>query len=158
MDPPSNSHFKFDHIISLETDLRSASTNHWTPDCYTYIKLAKKNSIRQVEASIPPFVKKYYNLELGSSTTFDDFKKRGDDINFRFMPLTHIHLDSHQLSELEPNGNRNYVYLLAVIGAFILLMVCINFINLSTARAAIRVKEVGIRKTIGAARNKLIGQ
>ncbi len=159
MDPPLNSHFKFDHIISLDTDLRAASsTNHWTPDVYTYVKLAPKTSISQVNASIPAFVKKYYNQELGSTTTFEDFKKRGDDINFRFMPLTDIHLDSNQLSELEPNGNRNYVYLLAVIGAFILLMVCINFINLSTARAAIRIKEVGIRKTIGAARSKLIGQ
>ncbi len=158
MDPPSNSHFKFDFIISSETDLRAASTNHWTPDCYTYLKLSPNTSIGQIETSIPAFVKKYYNLELGSSTTYDDFKKRGDDINLRFMSVTDIHLDSHQLSELEPNGNRNYVYLLAVIGAFILLMVCINFVNLSTARAAIRIKEVGIRKTIGAARNKLIGQ
>ena len=156
--PPSNSHFKFNGIVSSETDLRTQSPNHWTPDCYTYIKLSSENSIHQVESSIPAFVNKYYDLELGSITSFEDFQKRGDNVNLHLMPLLKIHLDSHQLSELEPNGNRSYLYLLAVIGAFILILVCINFINLSTARAVNRAKEVGIRKTVGAIQKKLIGQ
>ena len=73
-------------------------------------------------------------------------------------PLTDIHLHSNLDSEIEANGKIEYVYIYGVIGVFILLIACINFMNLSTARSARRAKEVGLRKVMGAVRNSLIRQ
>jgi putative ABC transport system permease protein len=74
------------------------------------------------------------------------------------MPLTDIHLHSARFPELAPNGNAQYVYIFSVVAAFILLIACINFMNLSTARSASRAKEVGIRKVLGTEKKYLVGQ
>ena len=72
--------------------------------------------------------------------------------------LTDIHLRSHTDSEVEPTGDISYIYLFSAIGLFILLIACINYMNLATARSAGRAKEVGMRKVVGALRAQLIGQ
>ena len=74
------------------------------------------------------------------------------------MPLTAIHLESNRTGELDHNGNKEYVYLFFFISLFILVIACINFINLSTAKSAGRAKEVGIRKVLGSARGWLVVQ
>ena len=89
---------------------------------------------------------------------FDDWEKQGERVYFFLTRITHIHLDSHAITEFEQNGDRSYIYMLLCIACFILILACLNFINLTTARASNRAKEVGIRKAIGAVQKKLIAQ
>jgi putative ABC transport system permease protein len=84
--------------------------------------------------------------------------KASQTTSLYIQKVTDIHLHSHLDDELEPNGNINHVYMMAVIGLFIVLIACFNFVNLSTARATKRAKEVGLRKVVGAFRRQLIGQ
>ncbi len=85
-------------------------------------------------------------------------EKNGGHYRYSSIPLTKIHLYSTLSSEIEPTGNILYVYISAIIGLFILLIACINFMNLSTAQSAGRAKEVGVRKVIGSGRRNLIKQ
>ena len=91
-------------------------------------------------------------------TTANDMKKGGNHFLYPVMPLTDIHLHSNKSYEFEANGNVAYVYIFSVIAIFILLIACVNFMNLSTARSANRAKEVGIRKVAGSLRSNLITQ
>ncbi|RYF66088.1 MAG: FtsX-like permease family protein, partial [Cytophagaceae bacterium] len=93
---------------------------------------------------------------LGSS--LDQFRKAGNGLRFWLLPLTDIHLRSKQTIELAPNGDIQYVYIFSAVALFILLIACINFMNLATARSAKRAKEVGVRKVLGSERSQLIGQ
>ena len=93
---------------------------------------------------------------LGMS--FEEFKKQGSHVGLFIQPLRDIHLNSNLREELRPNGNIQYIYVFGAVAAFIILIACINFMNLSTARSANRAKEVGVRKTIGAYRERLIFQ
>ena len=88
----------------------------------------------------------------------DDFYKSGNKLELHLMPLTAIHLRSDRFPELGTNGNIQYVYIFGAAALFILLIACINFMNLSTARSSSRAKEVGIRKVLGTERKNLIGQ
>ena len=90
--------------------------------------------------------------------SIDDFKKAGNRLDYSLMPLTDIHLKSERFPELGVNGNIQYVYIFGAVAIFILLIACINFMNLSTARSANRAKEVGIRKVLGTENRFLIGQ
>ena len=90
--------------------------------------------------------------------TMDEFRKSGGSGGFYLQPLTDIHLHSDLMGELEPNGDIKYVYIFSAIAAFILLIACINFMNLATARSAGRAKEVGIKKVLGSERTDLIKQ
>ena len=91
-------------------------------------------------------------------TTPEEFAKTGQYARYYLQNLTDIHLHSDLTAELEPNGSIRYVWILSAIAAFILLIACINFMNLATARSAGRAKEVGVRKALGSGRSALIGQ
>jgi putative ABC transport system permease protein len=91
-------------------------------------------------------------------SSFSDLEKKGDYFKYASIPLTKIHLYSQLSSEVEPSGNIEYVYISAIIGLLILLIACINFMNLSTAQSAGRAKEVGVRKVIGSGRANLVRQ
>jgi putative ABC transport system permease protein len=97
-------------------------------------------------------------LKAQLNTSEEDFKKAGNYIKYTLMPLTDIHLYSDVADELGTNSSIQYVYIFSSIAIFILLIACINFMNLSTARSANRAKEVGVRKVLGSPRNKLIAQ
>lgn len=88
----------------------------------------------------------------------EDFEKSGNKIEFSLMPLTDIHLKSSRTGELGANGNVQYIYIFSAVALFILLIACINFMNLSTARSSGRAKEVGIRKVLGTNKKSLIAQ
>lgn len=117
----------------------------WNPN-WTYILLAEGASPEELEREFPHFVEKYY----------PDFMKK--QITHYLQPLTSIHLTSQLDYEIKPNGSKAGLYIFAAIGLFILLIACINFTNLATARSANRAREVGVRKTVGAHRSQLIGQ
>src|SRR6202012_1420739 len=87
-----------------------------------------------------------------------DMKKQGNYFSYHLMPLLDIHLHSNKSYEFEANGNINYVTIFSFIAVLILLIACVNFMNLSTARSANRAKEVGIRKVAGSTKGYLIAQ
>ena len=87
-----------------------------------------------------------------------NLQKTGNKLEYQLMPITDIHLRSDRFPELGVNSSIQYVYIFSAVAIFILLIACVNFMNLSTARSANRAKEVGIRKVLGTEKKSLIGQ
>jgi putative ABC transport system permease protein len=161
-DIPHNSHLDFDMLVSMST-FQDAYSSIWINMRYwTYAKLHKDVQVDQLDGKFRSMVMKYvipqvmqYMNYPGKSITEENV-----DENFQFFlqPLTDIHLKSKLSGELGSNGNIQYIYAFSIISIFIILIACINFMNLSTARSAKRAKEVGIRKTLGSDRHALIWQ
>ncbi|HMJ68787.1 MAG TPA: ABC transporter permease [Cyclobacteriaceae bacterium] len=153
-DVPVNSHFHFDFLVTYlrEKYLDPDDSFYSWADFghYNYIRLAPGADAKQLEAKIMPWTKKY----LGWSD--EDYAGLASaNYGFRLTPITDIHLRSHVNWELEPNGNISYVYILATAGLLTLLIACVNFMNLTTARSTERAKEIGVRKSLGALRRQL---
>ncbi len=142
-DVAPQSHFHYDFLLSYRRLSGDANTRWGSYNYYTYVKV-------RPGTDIPSFEKKIQELHDRNST--EHFSA------FYTQPLTDIHLTSHLKWELEPNGDKLYVYIFMIIGIFILLIAAINYINLSTAKSALRAKETGIRKVSGAARISLVFQ
>ncbi|MCW3986971.1 MAG: ABC transporter permease, partial [Candidatus Bathyarchaeota archaeon] len=147
---PENTHMKYDLIASLET-LKdwSEMTNWYSTMFYTYLKLRPNVNVEELSRKVSRIADKYVGERLSN---------RGTTYHYFLQPISSIHLHSHLRYEIEPPGNPVYVYIFSFVGLFILLIACLNFMNLSTARAANRAKEVGLRKVVGAQRLQLIGQ
>jgi putative ABC transport system permease protein len=158
--PRHNSHIQYDFLMSLETSGYIDNPVWLNSEVYTYFKLFPGTEITTVQHTLDSFVEKYCARELQEylNVSLDQFTKQGGHLGFVAVPMLDIHLRSQLTDELEPNGNIRYVYLFGIIAAFIVLLACINFMNLSTARSANRAKEIGVRKTIGAAKAKLVVQ
>ena len=155
---PANSHIHPGVLVSFNTLKDSAvygeeglRTNWGNNSFFTYIKLPKKYNIEGMKARFPAFLDKHMAGQYGpnqpSKFTKLDLQKLAD-----------IHLYSHTDYEAEPNGDIKRVYIFSAIALFILLIACINYMNLSTARSALRAKEIGIRKVAGARKRELIAQ
>lgn len=158
--PPGNTHLKFDFLMSLETSGYIDSPSWLNFQVFTYFKLFPGTDVGTVHRLMDEFVSKYCAKELEQvlNTTIEEFTRQGGRLGFGTQSLTDIHLTSNFQDELEPNGNIQYVHLLGAIALFILVLACINFMNLSTARSANRAREIGVRKVIGAFRGRLISQ
>ncbi|GAB3967878.1 ABC transporter permease [Spirosoma terrae] len=155
---PSNTHFHSDMFASLSS---VKTGKKWLASgAYTYIRLREGYSIGQVEAAVPALVRKYIAPEIKDffGTTFSEFQQKGNTFTFHFQPITDIHLHSDLDDELEANSDIKYLYIFSAIALFILLLACINFMNLSTAGSVGRSKEVGIRKVLGSIRQQLVSQ
>lgn len=159
-DAPHNSHFHFDFLWSLESWDGIRQTYWLNSAVYTYVKLKDGASVTAVDDKFNYFIKKYCAPELEKflNLSLEHFLKQGGKLGFSTTPLLDIHLKSNTEDELEPNGSVQYLYLFGAIAFFIILLACINFMNLSTARSANRAKEVGVRKTIGALRQRMLAQ
>ncbi|WP_333821480.1 ABC transporter permease [Ohtaekwangia sp.] len=160
-DAPSNSHIQFDMILSGETwDYMKTNTQWTSNNIYTYFRLREGGDLGKVKSQIDGMVEKHMGAELEKylGFTFHEFKKQGNKVGLIFQPMLGIHLTSNLSDEITPNGNMQYIYIFMAIAVFIILIACINFMNLSTARSANRAKEVGVRKSIGAMTTRLIGQ
>jgi len=150
---PANTHLRPDMITSLLT--RNAiypnSLDEWEmhENNYTYIRLHENASPDDLESQLPAFVERNKTGRFRESTKV---------LRPSLQPLVDIHLHSHRDSELEPNGDIRYVVIFLVIAFLIPLIACINFVNLATARSAMRAREVGVRKVMGANRTQLLGQ
>jgi len=120
---------------------------------FNYIRLKPNTDAKALEAKLMPWARKYINVT-------DEFYNRAmaSGFGFRLQPLTDIHLKSRLRWELEANGNIEYVYIMAAAAILTLLIACINFMNLMTAKSAERTKEIGVRKTLGALRKQLTAQ
>jgi len=152
---PAQSHLKFDILLSFETwkniqaNRGRVLDNLWTSGTYyTYALLSTPDAMDRVQTQLPAYLERY----LG------DQSKDGTKYSIAMQPLKNIHLNSDLRQELGPNGSLTYVYIFAAVAVVILLISCINFINLSTARSAKRAREVGVRKVIGALRAQLVKQ
>ncbi len=159
---PPTSHFHFDLFASM-AGLAEANNNNWLQaNFFTYLLLPEGYDYRQLEAKLRPVVETHIlpSLEKLLGVSRSVFRQKGTDLGLFLQPLTDIHLysDLKPETELEPGGDIRYVYLFGAIALFMLLLACINFMNLSTAGATKRAKEVGIRKVLGSERTKLIAQ
>jgi len=160
-DSPHNAHLQFDFILSIQTWDIFRYPQYWlNSGVITYFKLHPGASVNGVNEKYNYFVNHYIAPEVEQflNMTMEQMAASGSYIHFQTQALTDIHLHSQFPDELEPNGNIRYLYLFGMIAVFLIVLACINFMNLSTARAANRAKEVGIRKTVGALRGKLIAQ
>ena len=159
-DWPANSHVDFNLLISSNTFFQNAPKNYINFAAHTYLLLKENSSSSALEAKLPTIVDKYVsgNIERVFGQTFEQFKSAGNGYRYYLQPLPNIHLSSNLEGELKPNGNEKAVAIFLLIALFILVIACINFINLSTARSAERAREVGIRKTFGSERKSLITQ
>ena len=148
---PANSHLQFDMLLPMQLyDKINNPDGAWTNfDVYTYFQLADHF------AATPEALRKI-------ARQAEDIRKRNDKapvpVSFFVQPLTDIHLYSHYMLDVPGQGNKDYVMIFSLVAVFILLIACINFMNLSTALSSQRAKEVGLRKTIGAERFQLILQ
>jgi putative ABC transport system permease protein len=157
---PSNAHFHFDFFVPL-SDLPYGRDPSWmSSGMFTYIVLKRGYDYKKLEAKFPAMVAKYMGPQVQQAfgVSLEQFRTKGNELGFVLQPLTSIHLYSNTNFELEPGGNASYVYIFGVIAIFMLAVACINFINLSTASASKRAKEVGVRKVAGSGKLQLISQ
>jgi putative ABC transport system permease protein len=159
-DVPQNSHLQFDFLAPLMTlkSIRGQEDylERWgNYSYYTYILLPDGYSPKDLEKKLPVFVEKYMGERLRRMRQQDSTRQAS---RFFLQPLKRIHLYSHINFEISTNSDIKQIYLLSALALVILLIACINYMNLATARSAIRAKEVGMRKVIGAQRRQLIRQ
>ena len=152
-DIPDNSHFRMDYFVSLSTAPLVGyprTLERWNVRYfYTYLLLTEGYPGEMLEEKLPAFVGKHMGSYLESTGgRFEPYLQR----------LTDIHLHSHLENELGVNGDNTYVAILLVVAAFVIVLTCVNFTNLSTARAMVRIREIGFRKVAGAQRWELIQQ
>ncbi len=159
-DMPHNSHFIFDMFLSMD-NVHYDFGNFVSHNFHTYLLLKPGSDYKALEKQFPSYLNKYVLPQVNQFIqikSMEDFEKSGNKLAYSLMPLTSIHLYSARGVELGVNGNIQYVYIFSAVALFILLIACINFMNLSTARSAGRAKEVGIRKVLGTEKKALIVQ
>jgi len=158
---PANSHFHFDLFASMEGLAHSKEDKWLESNYFTYLILAEGTDVNEFETKMPAIIKKYMGPQVAQlGMTFEKFKESGNEIGLFIQRLTDIHLfsDFAGTSELEPGGDMNSVYIFGAVAIFMLLIACINFMNLSTAGATKRSKEVGVKKVLGSQKNQLVHQ
>jgi len=157
---PANSHFHFGLLISMSSFPEAKDPSWLTSSYYTYLVLPEHYDYKKLEAKLPQEIDKYIGpqLQKGIGLTLEQFRKNGNSIGLYLQPLTDIHLHSDFTGDMEPYGDIRNVYIFSAIAIFMLLIACINFMNLSTAGASKRAKEVGVRKVMGSVKGQLVGQ
>jgi putative ABC transport system permease protein len=150
--PPANSHLQFSSLISFSSryqDKRLYMDWNGGMQYYHYLELAPGTDEDALQAKFPDFMDENINYLL---------EKSGASINASLQPIKKIHLRSGYAGEIGPTGSMGNIYIYAAIAIFVLFIACINFMNLTTAMATKRAKEVGMRKVFGAARISLVRQ
>ena len=151
--PRTNSHLKYDLIASLKTIENPEWMSNWYgTECYTYIKLAPKTDVEAFAKQISDLADRYIK---------DYFIRSGYSYAYHIQPIRNIHLHSDLQGEIipmDPPGNPLHLSIFSWLAVFIVLIACINFVNLRTARSTDRAKEIGMRKVIGAGRFQVIHQ
>jgi putative ABC transport system permease protein len=149
-------------FVTLENDDiygRQGLETNWGNNSFgTYFLLEEGADPKRLERSLPSFLDKHFGNYARANWGVPADWKASETTTLYIQKVTDIHLRSHLDDELEANGDITNVYMMGVIGLFIVLIACFNFINLSTARATKRAKEVGLRKVVGAFRTQLIYQ
>jgi len=159
-DIPYNSHFRFDCYFSMKN-----VDYNWgmflSHNFHTYLLLRPGTDYKAFEKNFTQYIDKYCLPEAKQFmqiNSMDDFRKAGNMLEYSLIPVRNIHLYSNRPYEFRASGNIQYVYIFSAVAVLILLIACINFMNLTTARSANRAREVGIRKVLGTERKDLIMQ
>ena len=149
-DIPSNSHLYFDLVVPLSNWYKEPWFNVWiNNNNFTYVLLDEHANLAQVEKRFPQFMDKYMG---------DDMKRLGARFSLSLVPLKDVYFSAGGDFDPVKHGDKTVVFIFLSIAILILLIACINFMNLSTIRAVERSKEVGLRKVLGALRNNLVWQ
>lgn len=155
-DIPRNSHFRADIFASMKTleqipTVQERYFQNWARhEFYTYLLIKEGYSASGLQGKLPGFIEKHAAQQIKTIL--------GSTLSSTLQPLKSIHLRSHLQHEIGPNGDIKYVTIFSVVALFILLIACVNFMNLATARSVNRSKEVGLRKVVGANRHQIIRQ
>ncbi len=157
-DVPQESHLHFDFLVSYvrEKGFEDPESQFYTWSDfghYNYIRLQPGADAKQLEVKLGNWVRKYINIP---DEVFESLAER--NYGFRLQRITDIHLHSHLRWELESNGYMSYIYMMTAAAFLILIIACVNFINLTSAQSASRAKEIGIRKSLGAFRHQVAFQ
>ena len=147
---PENSHFKFDFFLSMSTrsGWSQLSDSEWrAANFYTYMVLQEGTDVSQFSKKVNAYIKE----QLADN----DFAAA---LSLEFQPLENIHLYSEVTEDIQPQSDIGYILAAIAIAIVVLIIACINYMNLATARSSLRAREVGIRKVLGSERNRLIGQ
>ncbi len=157
---PTHTHLDFDLLASYTTQRQSRSESWLGFGVYTYVRVRPGTDPAALEAKLPVLFATYGGPQISESfgTTLEAFEEAGNGYRYFVQPITDIHLRSTLEDEPTPTGDVRVVYLFAAIAVLVLLLACVNFINLATARAARRAQEVGVRKTLGSRRSQLVAQ
>lgn len=151
---PANSHFHYDLLVSLASFPSMIDNPGWSNNNFiSYVVLKEGISATWFNESLKEFARKHMGGER-----FDAWVAQGNFWEYFLQPVTKIHLTSDLNGEFEANGNEAYVLIFTAITIIILLIACINFMNLSTAKSSLRAKEVGMRKVVGSGRGRLVAQ
>ncbi len=157
---PKNSHLEFNFLIPLSITGIQNQPNYVSFSSLTYVKLSSGVSPSDIETKMPALVEQYAAGQIQAQTgiSFQDYTAAGNGYNYFMQPIEDIHLHSNLLNEIKPNGNITYVHVQIAIAFFLIIIACINFMNLATAQSTSRAREVGIRKIVGSTRGSLIRQ
>ena len=159
-DMPKNSHFLYDFFFSMD-NVQYPFGTYLSHNFHTYVMLRPGVDYKEFNKNFPEVIDKYIlpqAAQFMQISSMEEFEKAGNYLAYSLFPMTDIHLKSDRGIELSANGNIQYVYIFSAVALFILILACINFMNLTTARSAGRAKEVGIRKVLGSERKSLIYQ
>jgi putative ABC transport system permease protein len=159
-DIPKNSHFNFDFIFSMD-NVDYGWGNYLSHNFQTYVLLKEGTDAKKFNSNFNQLIDKYIlpqAKQFLQINSIAEFEKTGNKLVYTLIPLRDIHLKSDRFPELGVNSSMQYVYIFSAVAVFILLIACVNFMNLSTARSSNRAKEVGIRKVLGTDQRMLIGQ
>jgi putative ABC transport system permease protein len=159
-DIPGNSHFAANILTSFMTNPRSSDPQWMNNSFSTYLLLKPNASFKTVDEKFPPLLRKYVGPELQQymGISFDDLEKQGNIYRFYLQSLNDIHLDTSVQQEFKTASDPKFLIIFGSIAVLIILIAAINFMNLSTAQASKRAKEVGIKKIGGSSRGMLIAQ
>jgi len=157
---PPHSHIHFDVFASMGSHPNSTSHSWMESGFYTYAVLRSGADFKAVEAKLPALFEKYAGPQFPSAfgMSYTEHRNAGNTVGLHLQRLTDIHLHSDFANDLSAPGDIRYVYIFSAIGLFTLLIASINFMNLTTAGASRRAKEVGVRKILGSRRQSLTFQ
>jgi putative ABC transport system permease protein len=161
-DLPNNSFLRDHTIFMAMAGYDDSRIVNWGSNNYqTYIKLIPSANIEDIQAPLRGFLGKYVIpgvQQFMPGITEEQFKAAGNHLIYSTIPLLDIHLKSDRVAEISANNDIQSIYILSFIAIFIIVLACVNFMNLSTAHSLKRAKEVGIRKTLGSKKGELIRQ
>ncbi len=158
---PHNSHFSFTALLSTSSEKDYYNAPYWTNNgLYTYFKKNPNTTDESISSKLNDITDKHIapEIEKFMGVSVQKFREAGNQYGYFTKPMLESRLHSTWNDDIEPSGNITYIYVFGGVGIFILLIACINFMNLSTARSAGRAKEVGLRKTLGSVRGQMVGQ
>jgi putative ABC transport system permease protein len=158
-DPPANTHFQYDFYVTLsEREFGQGEQTNWLQSNYpTYVLVAPGTDPKELEKKFSKLGEKYYLPRL-SEIGFPNAKEEIKNLSYQLQPVTDIYLNTIDVGDGLNHGDIRFVWMSGAVAAFILLLACINFVNLSTAKSANRAKEVGLRKVVGSVRASLVNQ